>query len=402
MTDSIRSLIQLTLLEGKVEDLTKKYPDVDVEHLAKNDPSPTKKYLEWMCKRVEDFYDEGGTTTEVYNDLIPTVKYFHDNIQRFPQKDILQFKSLKELENAVKDISSKKKSKSGLKGNAEKLYEDEFFLLVRPDDKNASITYGANTKWCVTMRDAQYYEQYTDSNVLLYFLISKQRKPDDKFAKVAFAIHRNKSGSSTRTEIFDALDTPMKKSDLGLIAQKAPEFLKMSVQDADKQPNAFLIRLKTGEDISDKELFEYLERYKIKSIPKYMFCIALVNDSLHWNKGIPAPNKANFNYQEYMDANEEFGDEAEIERTIPVSDHLGCPITFQTFKGLKDTLKLHFDKNSHLIWRVKTEGLTWYRADNDIAFTENGGYFVMTAVPESNIQKIEYEEVIGSNPRFYS
>ena len=66
------------LFEGKVEDLQKKYPDIDVSAL--NDPSGKNKYLAWMAKTVDGLkYDQFGiknifgATARVNN----VIDYYH-------------------------------------------------------------------------------------------------------------------------------------------------------------------------------------------------------------------------------------------------------------------------------------------------------------------------------------
>jgi len=204
----IRGFIKSMLLEGKVEDLQKKYPDVDVSYVASRDPSPTKKYLAWMLKQIMNGHIE--------EDIVPTIQYFHQNIQSFKNKDINSYEDLKDLEEIVKDTELKRQEKDNAKlvGSAEKIHEDDSLLLVRPDDKNAVMKYGAGTKWCITMRDATYYEDYTANNTIFYFLIDKSRSSNDPYHKVALAVERNDNNEVVDVTYFNAPDDEIDYNDV--------------------------------------------------------------------------------------------------------------------------------------------------------------------------------------------
>ncbi len=270
----IRSFIQHVLLEGKIQDLEKKYPDVDVETLSNNDPSPTKKYLEWMCKRYAEAI-KSRRIANLLNDMFPTIAFFHKNIHHFKNKDINSYKTVKELEDQVKEIGQKLalKDLSNVSGNAVKLFEDENFLFLRPDDKNAVMKYGAGTKWCITMKNATYYEDYTEEGVVFYFLIVKPL--NNYYHKIAWAVHRS-NREITDIEYFDAEDNPRKFSHIddyvvASLVETNPElepltdklgtqinqFNEMASTDAPKRPLPMLKRLKSGERVPDDELLNH-------------------------------------------------------------------------------------------------------------------------------------------------
>lgn len=274
---TLRDFIKRTLNEGKIQDLQKKYPEVDVEYVATRDPSPTKKYLEWMLKQIEKDHSE--------EDLVPTVQYFHRNIQKFPQKDINQYADLKDLENEVKRLESINVSRQR-SGSEEKLYEDDRYLLMRPDDKNAVMKYGAGTKWCITMRDANYYEQYTDNNVLFYFLINKTLDPKiDPMAKIAYAIHRTKDGNVRSIEYFDATDR-----DIGQVDTKFDveimKFQRIIEGDVIKQPNCFMVRLQQG-DAQPEEIQDFLKKREVNVAGKVYMMRSSDDAQDIINEGIP-------------------------------------------------------------------------------------------------------------------
>lgn len=128
----------------KIDDLSKKYPNIDVREVASNDPSNTKKYLSWMVKQL----DKGS----LKEDLYPTVNLFHNLSQRNQLKDlpksIDQYSSLKELEDKLKVISeesnreARKKLKEQIKsvsGLPHIIFENDIFAVTRIDTRAESI-----------------------------------------------------------------------------------------------------------------------------------------------------------------------------------------------------------------------------------------------------------------------
>lgn len=259
----LRNFVKRVIIEGKIENLQQKYKEdaVPVGVLAGYDPSPTKKYLEWICKQFKleidshDKYDTSWVST-FYNDLGPTIDYFHRNAQRFQKKDINAYKTLKELENTVKDVELKSPKKIRGQGKAKKLYEDDKFLLVRPDDKTASVSYGAGTKWCITMKDANYYEDYVNDGVIFYFMIDKSAERDDHFCKVAFAFSKK-----TQYEIYNAVDDFVSFEDtednFGDNAEIVTKFFDLMRLDLPTAPLPIKVKIKRGIKVNDGELIEF-------------------------------------------------------------------------------------------------------------------------------------------------
>jgi len=279
---SLRNFIREALNEGKVQDLEKKYVSDDKDDLTKitpnvfkriaaADPSPTKKYLDWMCKQY--ISDAQGTLADIFS----SIAYFHQNVQRFPKKDIYAYKTLKELEDEVKRIGKINQAKNEKLGNAKKLYEDDQFLLIRPDDKNAVMKYGANTQWCITMRDANYYEDYVNDGCVFYFMIDKIADDNDnQFAKVAIVLKRDPE--EPYLQFFDAVDEEREQEDIienfgafapqELFAQTgsatqtnknqklASKLISLAKADVHNAPKPFIVRLKEG-SASEQEVLSY-------------------------------------------------------------------------------------------------------------------------------------------------
>jgi hypothetical protein len=225
-------ILEQLLTENRVQQAKDKYPCIPpqlVDYLVANDPSGNNKYLDWMCKQVWDaednneiigfnwdtevrtlynWLDNHGDSTESpycqksfiesyargksFNDvpvvddlknladaIIEEVKFFNRFVNALPVKDINRYNY-----NSLRDALANKKLQAQEKEYAKdvtKIYEDNEWLLVSPKTHQSSCAYGANTKWCVTMKgDPSYYKNYTSNGEYLIFVINKAK--NDKWA----------------------------------------------------------------------------------------------------------------------------------------------------------------------------------------------------------------------------
>jgi len=225
-------ILEQLLTENRIQQAKDKYPCIPpqlVSYLAAGDPSGNNKYLDWMCKQIWDAegvnkisgfnwdteiptlyswlenegdFSAGDATTaplchslfvrefargKSFNDvpvtdslknladsIIDEVKFFHRFVNALPIKDINRYNY-----NTLNDALAGKKLQAQEKEYAKdvtKIYEDNEWLLVSPKTHQSSCAYGANTKWCVTMKnDPSYYKRYTDGNEYLIFVIDKSK-----------------------------------------------------------------------------------------------------------------------------------------------------------------------------------------------------------------------------------
>lgn len=252
----VRKFIVELLTEGRIDDLKIKNPSLAtmIDAIASIKP----KYLDWAVKQLKL-----GHKPE---DIIPTLRYFDANISRFEQKDINKY-DLKSLENTVKDLSTKvsrsQKTRDAKINGAEKLYEDQDDLLLHIKNKEASVCYGAGTKWCITMEDASYFEEYSDKNVVFYFLINKKLPPSDPMHKLAFAVYRarkNQQLKVTAIEVFNAEDDEilLRGGNLG----DKQKFIEIVERDASTRPESIRFKLKNKQQVSIDELRKFIEATK--------------------------------------------------------------------------------------------------------------------------------------------
>jgi len=216
---------------NRIQQVEKKFPEQAKAALAIDDPSKTNKYLLWIAKQLKSGHNSA--------DIAASVNFFHENPTRFKVKDIFKYKDLKDLEDLIKEMGlSKRQEKEKDKEGAQKIFEDDNFLVIRVDDKPAMITYGSNTRWCTTMKDHHYYEDYVSQGNDFYIIITKNPEAvkSSKYAVVRKGL--------LEFQVYDAKDSYARSFD-----DKEVDLLREAVQAivADKPPKNYLRLVCKGE-----------------------------------------------------------------------------------------------------------------------------------------------------------
>lgn len=86
--------------------------------------------------------------------------------------DITTYSSWDEIEQAISLAEIKLIDKETAK-QIKKIYEDDEWISLRPLSLEASMKYGANTKWCTTTESGQYYARYSARGILIYNINKK-------------------------------------------------------------------------------------------------------------------------------------------------------------------------------------------------------------------------------------
>ena len=225
---------QNILLEGKKENLIDKYKDSPtfsdapelLEKLIDGDPSATKKYSEWMIKQMISLGDPiTFSVADNVNLFIDLIESFHKSATAIKPEDIDYAESTSSFVDASKIKSSPKdinkysiwglqavmnavrqrqimvQKEKEVKGESDRIYEDNRFLIVQPYSHGASCYYGAGTKWCTTTKDdTRYFDKYSEEGNLFY-IIDKSSK-DSTWGKMALFVR-----SSGKTEVYDQKDS---------------------------------------------------------------------------------------------------------------------------------------------------------------------------------------------------
>jgi predicted Zn-ribbon and HTH transcriptional regulator len=235
---------KIILIEGKKEDVAKKlknkfvFDGPFIDRILNVDPTGYK-YVDYIARQVEKIIPElsgpnGGLnydqSTAIYDVFYQIIPWFHNNFNKITSddiwktetkyrarhgvfdninnladnpKDINQYTNpafLEELMDVVDNRKTKSEIEKELKNQAEKLYEDDDVLVVKPNTYAASCYYGANTKWCTTTKDSShYFRQYVEKGSLYYFL--------NKKTGLKLALHINKNDGEKL--VYDASDKEM-------------------------------------------------------------------------------------------------------------------------------------------------------------------------------------------------
>jgi hypothetical protein len=86
--------------------------------------------------------------------------------------DVTTYSTWDQIEQAVALADVKSLDKK-LEKEIKKIYEDDEWLSLRPLSLEASMKYGANTKWCTTTNTGQYYARYSARGILIYNINKK-------------------------------------------------------------------------------------------------------------------------------------------------------------------------------------------------------------------------------------
>jgi len=172
----------------------------DVDLLKKVDPSPTKKYLDWLVKiwiTEKPSIDEVRNYIEEFHALVESHRIVGVDINRLPSYDF--FKNLVNEENEKASSTLEE-----LENDYEVIRNDEDVLIVVPHTHEASrrlgLTYFGTREdktcsWCTTYATNSHFNNYYyTQGVTFYYikvkspLLQKQLKDTNLF-HVAFAIY---------------------------------------------------------------------------------------------------------------------------------------------------------------------------------------------------------------------
>ena len=204
--------------------LNKKEIDKELEkQLIEVDPTPQKKYVDWIVKVASSKYGRGELKdlSRFKKALIDFEELTTKN--QIKQKDIYSYKNLEGVVDVTlpfKMSNNKVETKSSVKKDvkvegAEKVFSNDKVNVYHIKSHAASKIYGMNAPWCVAMQDdSHYWDNYTSQvsdgcKNTFYYVIKKNpegdysnpKKPSGnyKFDKLAVEVQ-----SETKRNIWDS------------------------------------------------------------------------------------------------------------------------------------------------------------------------------------------------------
>ena len=196
--DKISLLIKVA---GKLTDAINTYPEFEQE-IRKLYAGVRPGYFNWA---LEELVDGNATSDE----LIPILDRFQrvrDNLER---KDLYQYPAINILRKAVDkygqtDAELRVEKRNKKSEETDFVYKSDNFIVIWPKTEFASCEWGKNTKWCVSAKESNMYDNYSNDNVFLYFIINKNLSDKDKYRRIAIPTKGNLG--ILKTEVRDALD----------------------------------------------------------------------------------------------------------------------------------------------------------------------------------------------------
>jgi len=303
--------LKYIITEGVLQDFISKFPDneIEVTYFYTNSMAigGSPKYLQFMVQSWVDDFDMSNNSYHL-GKIVNNVKKFSDNILRSKltkenlqtirdeqlntnlyikglyteitdkilnnPKDINSYMSMdspnfEHLMELVEDITSKKELKKIEKSGVDKLYEDDRWLLVRPNTYEGSCYYGSTTKWCTASKDSpQHFESYNKTGKL-YYIIDKSKDIGDFFK---IALHKKWNGEE---EWYDRADNELRQETEEAIRSLLPIGLIKSLEEDHKNK---------PEPELDEGKFTYDEfRDKLKSYVQNTGGIQLKTESGVWD-----------------------------------------------------------------------------------------------------------------------
>jgi hypothetical protein len=156
------------MVMGRREVVKKAYPKFyDEAYVICQDECFNEKYLKWVCIQLEN--------KQKKSNIIKAISEFSEKQTQLPQKDIYQYKTIKDLSSAldkVKESERKLKEKHKNSGTV-LLLDNNKYKVLRINSKYAIMLYGKGTRWCITSENDATWEQYNDKGSF-YIVINKE------------------------------------------------------------------------------------------------------------------------------------------------------------------------------------------------------------------------------------
>jgi hypothetical protein len=199
-----------------------KFPghEESVRTLAARDPSGNLKYLDWGAKMVasgQALAQEVGDVVELFHKFAgqryaaegDTSERIHPDIYSYKPKDMAGLRNaLLKFQSAQDAKRAERERMYHIDGDVEAdvVHEDDDLIVRHVKNKNASVHYGLNTKWCISMLRERHFENYEAENATFFFFERKVAKGDD-YDKMALMVPRGGEGGGIhRISVFTAAD----------------------------------------------------------------------------------------------------------------------------------------------------------------------------------------------------
>jgi hypothetical protein len=188
---SLLQILQEASAKEILASLQRKYPkrlsDVEAISNSGNPPATWPTIMRLLDK-----------ANEPVQEVLSLVAAFNKARAKLPKKDLSLYDSLAEVQTAIESLAPSQTSiRNDIKGQVEKVYEDDKFVVVYPHSKEASCVWGKGTTWCTARtQSTNYFPYYAGAGNKLYYLITKGLDPKEN-PKAKMSLGFNPSGKFT-------------------------------------------------------------------------------------------------------------------------------------------------------------------------------------------------------------
>jgi len=271
LSDIFNTQLILLLTEATAQEIHQRFypniPDDVFNEIVNADPVSSNLqndkigvYAKWLLNlyknnnlKLEDLYKA--------KEYIPIFDKM-TKANKLPNKDINSYKSLPDVYKVVQpyldnnqSISKGDEERKIKQEGAEKVYEDNRFLVIHVKTKEAAIFYGKGTEWCTAATKSENYFDYYNSQGSLYIVMDKKNN-----RKYQFHFEKN--------QYMDETDSPI---DFGEHKELLPILGKLLPDDKMEASGGGVIKLNKKFGVLDKN-----GNWIVK--PKYYFIGNLEND----------------------------------------------------------------------------------------------------------------------------
>jgi hypothetical protein len=275
--EQVRSILEGVLLEARFptrkEVLAKRKDDpetIELVNLVQKSlddafRSKSSKYFPIVFDYIDKNSDKN--VQELLDDAIVTLLEF----DKIPGVDLNKFTTFEELDSFTQDafLQKHKKSEKASEisndtinaGDSTLLFDNNDVILYRINSKEgANALAGKDTTWCIARKSGSYFNQYTSTNQIFYFVIDKNLPVDDKLQKVAIRVTKDLDSD----RVNDINYTSKRNDGDDSNPNELPYYRKIKSiieRDAKAQPPTLLVKVKSGK-ATQTEAEELWNNYK--------------------------------------------------------------------------------------------------------------------------------------------
>jgi len=240
LEDTLFEAANFMAYEGK---LTRK----EFDSIVRIDPTPTKTYAKWLLARYIALGGDPELQRRFFEDADHTraaLAIFDKIKKKKPEGiniDIMTYKSIQDLEDVTDQFAGREdelktvtqtKRETKLTG-AKKLFEDENWLILIPLTQDASIFYGAGSRWCTAGVNNNRFEYYTKSGPLIIIIDKQKEREGIRDATSKYQFHLSSD------QFMDAQNRGIGKSGVLELMQRMPPEAQKVLEDQGINVNTF-------------------------------------------------------------------------------------------------------------------------------------------------------------------